>query len=258
MIDEKQQLELRAKYNPEGSILRNAQMRMLDILKIIDGICKKHNIQYWLSSGTCLGAVRHGGFIPWDDDVDIEMMMDDYKRLIPILRTELPEGYILHDFEIDKNYPYPYAKVRNTNSYIDEASPFDMKYYGLFVDIFPLEKVSYLSYKISRTLYNRLCYMMPKRKRLFIFNHNLLCKVIFPILRFFDSILSDKKSVRHTLGMPFKKKRYIKDIYPLRYISFEDTKFPVPNNYHKYLERIYGDYMKLPDEIHAHGIISQL
>lgn len=66
--------ELRQRYNPDGSLLRRQQMRMLHILVEVDKICQRHNIRYWLSSGTLIGAVRHGGFIPWDDDLDIEMM----------------------------------------------------------------------------------------------------------------------------------------------------------------------------------------
>ena len=68
-------------FNPEGSILRKHQMKMVDILCVIDKICKKHKINYWLSSGTLLGAVRHQGFIPWDDDLDIAMPIDDFEQL---------------------------------------------------------------------------------------------------------------------------------------------------------------------------------
>ena len=85
MIDEKLQVELRDIFNPEGSDLRKLQLRILEILKFVDSVCKTHGIQYWLSSGTCLGAVRHGGFIPWDDDVDIEMFEKDYIRFCKIM-----------------------------------------------------------------------------------------------------------------------------------------------------------------------------
>ncbi|MDR3287625.1 MAG: LicD family protein, partial [Prevotellaceae bacterium] len=79
-----------SKYNGEGTTLRKAQLRMLDILIEVDRICRKHNIQYWLDFGTLLGAVRHNGFIPWDDDVDISVMRKDRKRLKKMLVTELP------------------------------------------------------------------------------------------------------------------------------------------------------------------------
>ena len=71
------QQELRARFNPDGSLLRRHQLRMLEMLTYIDGVCVQHDIPYWLSSGTLLGAVRHGGFIPWDDDVDIELLRRD-------------------------------------------------------------------------------------------------------------------------------------------------------------------------------------
>lgn len=89
MITDTLQNELRERYNPDGSILRKQQLRMLEMLQYIDFVCKKHNIRYWLCSGTLLGAVRHGGFIPWDDDVDIEMLREDYKRLVRILKRTL-------------------------------------------------------------------------------------------------------------------------------------------------------------------------
>ena len=77
MIDATIQQQLRERFNPEGSMLRKQQQRMLEILLHIDEVCTEHNIKYWLSSGTLLGAVRHGGFIPWDDDLDIEMLKED-------------------------------------------------------------------------------------------------------------------------------------------------------------------------------------
>ena len=70
------QAALRQRFNPDGSLLRRQQMRMLELLIEVDRICKKHNIKYWLGSGTLIGAARHKGFIPWDDDLDIEMLWD--------------------------------------------------------------------------------------------------------------------------------------------------------------------------------------
>jgi hypothetical protein len=98
--------ELRQRYNPDGSQLRRHQMRMLDILIEVDRICKKHHISYWLSSGTLIGALRHNGFIPWDDDLDIEMMRSDYLRLMEVLPQELPEWLALQSDKTDPAYFY--------------------------------------------------------------------------------------------------------------------------------------------------------
>ena len=85
MIDPVQQSQLRARYNPDGSDQRRAQLRMLEMLKFVDSFCKENDIKYWLEGGTLLGAMRHGGFIPWDDDTDICMTYSDaekFKRLM--------------------------------------------------------------------------------------------------------------------------------------------------------------------------------
>lgn len=95
--------ELRTIYNPEGSILRKVQLKMLDILRTVDTICKKHNIEYVLDGGSLLGAVRHGGFIPWDDDLDITVMRKDFKRLRKILPKELPSNLVYQDCTTDSN-----------------------------------------------------------------------------------------------------------------------------------------------------------
>ena len=84
--------ELRKRFNPDGSLLRRQQLRMLELLEVIDVICRKHQIPYWLSSGTLIGAARHKGFIPWDDDLDIEMLRSDYLRLLKVLPQELPDN----------------------------------------------------------------------------------------------------------------------------------------------------------------------
>ena len=86
-----------SKYNGEGTPLRMAQLRMLAILVEVDKICRKHNITYWLDYGTLLGAVRHKGFIPWDDDVDICVMRKDYDKLRKYLQQELPEQFVFTD-----------------------------------------------------------------------------------------------------------------------------------------------------------------
>ena len=133
MVDEQLKESLKKRFNPEGSVLRQHQLRMLELLKVIDCICKKHDIPYWLSSGTLIGAARHKGFIPWDDDLDIEMMREDYLRLIKILPEELPDNLALQTHETDPNYIFIFGKLRDTD--YDR----NFTYQGIYIDIFPME-----------------------------------------------------------------------------------------------------------------------
>lgn len=240
---------LRKIYNPDGSLLRNEQLRMLDILKCVDGLCRKYGIRYWLSSGTLLGAVRHGGFIPWDDDLDIEMLRVDYEKLIPILRRELPKEYVLQDRKNEKKYIYLYAKVRDTKSFIRENNLISKSYAfnGIFIDIFPLEKSNRILFRIAGVLYNYLC-VKPALKGIygmFIVNYMILTSVVFPIFRLL-SMCCKTEIVRHTLGMGFIKERKVNEIFPLQEIQFEGFSFYAPNNVNAYLERLFGNYMELP------------
>lgn len=101
MIDSKLQEELRARFNPDGSELRTYQLYLLDMLKDFDQICKNLGLKYWLSSGTLIGAARHGGFIPWDDDIDVEMLKEDYEKLLATFKET--DKYIIQSH---KNDPY--------------------------------------------------------------------------------------------------------------------------------------------------------
>ena len=108
--------------NYEELNLRDAQIIMLNILKEIDKICKKHNLIYFLDGGTLLGAVRHKGFIPWDDDVDIGMPREDYRKFLKIAQKELPDYLFLQTFETDKYYDIYQvpSKVRDNRTLIFE------------------------------------------------------------------------------------------------------------------------------------------
>ena len=145
---------LRRKFNPEGSVLRRQQHRMLEILLEVDRICKKHNIRYWLSSGTLIGAVRHKGFIPWDDDLDIEMLLPDYERLMRVLPDELPSTMALQSQDTDPNYFFFYAKVRDRRSHLEEGNRYDRvwKEQGIYIDIFPFYKQPLWIHMLSEKL----------------------------------------------------------------------------------------------------------
>ena len=93
--------------------LKEAQELMTTILKDIDSICRKNNINYWIESGTLLGAVRHKGFIPWDDDIDIGMLREDYNKFLEIANKELKDDVILCNFKNEKNVQYQWSKVKH-------------------------------------------------------------------------------------------------------------------------------------------------
>ena len=106
-----------SQYNPEGSTLRKMQLRILDILVEIDKVCRKHGIGYWIDFGTLLGAVRHGGFIPWDDDLDIAMTSEDFQKFLEIAPKELPPTLFLQTKSTDPSYNMPVNKVRDKESF---------------------------------------------------------------------------------------------------------------------------------------------
>ena len=242
------------KFNPEGSLLRRQQMRMLDILLEVDKICKKHHIPYWLSSGTLIGAMRHNGFIPWDDDLDIEMMRSDYVRLMEILPSELPEWLALQNSDTDANYFYCYVKVRDRRSRMLERNAYDRmwKEQGIYIDIFPMEQQPIWLHKVTEKTIGHMYKIwrtstddnkaMRKVHCIFNFNNRLL----FPLLRVLCKLMPGKV-ITSGMGIPFHNPRYADEIFPLKSHEFEGHELPVPGNADAHLRHIYGDYMQLPD-----------
>ena len=225
MITDTLQYELRERYNPNGSTLRRQQLRMFEMLQYIDTVCKNHGIRYWLCSGTLLGAVRHGGFIPWDDDVDIEMLREDYRKFVKVMATEALCG----------KYVY-------------------YKYKGCYIDVFVLEpSSSFFLSRLGSAVLGVLLYRTNPvlkygllRRIYYACAYPLVYNIIFPILRLLSKY-GAKGRMRLALGSFFFKSRDKKDIFPLQAQKFEGSLFPVPGKYDNYLRKIYGDYMKLPD-----------
>lgn len=244
---------LRKRFNPDGSMLRKQQLRMLDMLKYVDAICKQNNINYWLSSGTLLGAVRHGGFIPWDDDLDIEMLKKDYDKFVKVLSVIKNDNYVLQTHETDSNYLAPYAKLRDLCSELKETNTNDLyyKYNGIYIDIFILEpSSSYILTKFSQKIQDIL-YRFNRINCKWLRKFSLRLYYVFSRVLFWGlscmTRINAKDQLRHVHGSSFTSPRYMNDLFPLKEIIFEDSFFPVPNNTDNYLKIIYGDYMALPD-----------
>ena len=255
--------ELRARFNPEGSPLRRQQMVMLEMVTVLDKICKKHNIPYFLYGGTLLGAFRHNGFIPWDDDLDVAMMRKDYKRLLKVLPDELPEHIALQTNDTDRNYFLFIAKLRDKRSFLDEGD-FDkvFKERGIFIDIFPLDRLlpwtqrlrlQSMAYNFFRKG-NGNDSSMKKIRALTWFNRH----VSFPLLRGI-SRLSGTKALMCDYGIPFHNIYDPQDVFPLTIHDFEGVQLPVPDNSHHMLQTMYGDYMRLPDDLdHVYHHVERL
>lgn len=237
-------------YNPEGSTLRKGQLRMLEIAKEFDRICQKNSITYWLMSGTLLGARRHGGFIPWDDDFDVGVKKEDYKKLLTCLEKQLPPHYKVQTRETDPNYVYYFAKIRDLKSYIWEENSSDRgyKYNGLFIDVFPFEPIC-LNKKRKIILDRFHCRYVFASKNGIIWRwisnfFFLITSVVIYVLRLVERFT--KNNFSHGYGIGFYAPHNLTTCFPVSKIKFEDYEFNAPNDVDQYLTNEYGDFMIIP------------
>lgn len=242
-------------YNGEGTNLRKAQMRLLEMLLEFDRICKKHGIEYFLSGGTCLGAVRHGGFIPWDDDVDIDVWHTDYERLMSVLPNDLSGNYFMQTDKTDSGFYRKYMRIVDKNSkvlYSDNTIREGFKFHGLWIDILPLEKT------LSRRLKRIIDYLYSGSKKNIHINNRGLKKyfsyLVYPIswllvrfMRWISTKLAPHEKICHVYGTSMAPKLKRSNCFPTKTIHFEGFEFLGPAKPHEYLVDLYGEnYMALP------------
>lgn len=245
-----------SRYNPEGSALRTAQKESLKILQTVADICDRHGIRWWLSSGTLLGAARHKGFIPWDDDIDIEMLEEDYRRLKKILLEMESDEYFVQCIETDVEFVDTFIKFRRKDGCLDAKNrrARHYKYGGLHIDIFCIEKTTYTAARLSKTVYQEMQhvtqYIEGKWLRRFMIRliQAVCLGVIIPVIRLFGKI-NPKQEYHYSLGTGWYRNTFhLDEVFPLSKAEFEGVEFPVPHDVDAVLTSAYGDWRKLPDD----------
>ena len=260
-----------------SELLKQIQNCEIEILSRIDEICKKHNLEYFGIGGTALGAVRHEGFIPWDDDIDIGMPRKDYEKFLEIAAAELPGEYHIQHFSTEKKTPFYFAKIRKNNTEFVEYYLKDMDiHHGIFVDIFPFdnvpenEKVREIHFKVCRFLYqmflaksltttmsSRITHKESMKGHIRKVVHYMLFFVpkglIFNLLDKGVQLFNGKDADEISHIVRRRLRVYKKDLYPIEELKFENIVMPVPANYDAYLRAQFGDYEVLPPEEKRYG-----
>ena len=218
-------------------------MGILELLRIFHKLCKKYNLTYWLDSGNLLGAYRHKGFIPWDDDMDVAMPREDYDNVVPILKPEFEKygiivgpGGIYDDMDGLQRLGVNYKTAET----------------GIWMDIFPVDVIKSKSPLndsrsiIHMAVYEYLDYYKKNKKRLSL---SALAEKKAYIFSKYDE-LNDEEYPIYLFYPEFNEKPYCisqEDIYPLKEMEYEKVLFPVPNNTPCYLKEFYGEsYMSFP------------
>lgn len=250
-----------------GTDLQKAQRVMLRMLKIVDYICRENNISYWLEAGTLLGAVRHQNFIPWDDDLDISMLREDFNKFIDIASSALPDDIFLQTAATEKCYFNPAApyKLRDNNSKLVELDEREDSNFnqGIFIDIFPYDNVpdNMLEYKKHKNKIRKLLKIKRDKimeyrtgklnlKYLFLSKFYQIANIdqyVTALINKMNSETTNQISYGYDFVAPIIA--FPRDcIFPLRMATFADAEFPVPGDYQRFLSIKYGDYLTLPPE----------
>ena len=231
-----------------GSNVRKVQARLLEMAVKIAGILERNDVPYQIACGTLLGAVRHGGFIPWDDDFDLALFDDTYDRAIEILRSELPQDMFVEDEKSEPRYFHGWAHVKDLNSAAHcDLFPQDNLYshHGLSVDLYRWKRM------------HSSCLLDWRMDELRKYLNRKLEKNVIDAKTFAFQLDKLRKNIGQEEDLPdcdivavHGKYRYMlaTDVFPLGKIRFEDNVFYCPNNYDGILRHFYGDYMQLPIE----------
>lgn len=261
----------------EPQVLRKLQLLELDILKDFDAICRKHDIPYVVMYGAAIGAVRHGGFIPWDDDIDVVMLRTDYESFLKIAKSEFSNKYQILNSDENFNYPLIISRMMLSDTkFVIEHYKYLKLDTGIFLDIFPLDNIGddkadeEKQYR-DAWFWNKLMILrqMPfpnvpmhgMKKKVIHFicaliHYSLMILHISPKWLYKnckEACLRHQNESTKRVGFVTGSAKYAlpiqkDELFPPQYLDFEGISLPFPNQTDKVLRRIYDDYMQLPPE----------
>ena len=259
-------------------ILQKLHQVELEIMDEIHRLCIKHHISYFLDSGSALGAVRHGGFIPWDDDIDIGMLRDDYERFLEVAKHELDNRFYLHTNETDPNYLLFFAKIRKNNTQFRVEGDEQYAHHGIWIDIFPFDNISSnpiiakWEIKVGRMLkrlYGNRVGGMNRLSKLSRMKYYLICWIPINCFRqWFEKFCLRYYgcNTKNVTCFSYKMARQFNLLFPQSAFSsfkpckFEDRQYFLMSDYETYLRTMYGNYMAFPPKdkriCHINGIVS--
>lgn len=277
-------------YEISDADLKDIQFTLQEMIRDIDDFCRRNHLTYALCGGSCLGAVRHKGFIPWDDDMDICMPRADYERFIYLFSREYAPDYWVQNIRTDERYDLHFSKVRKKGTRFEEIYETEPEKAGMFIDIFPVD--STFDNGLLRTLHRfccdgllLICSCVRIRSKLPKLLHyagqdKQVCRALrmknaigtcfsFLSLRQWmlitESAISFRRNrssqfviipsgIRHAFGETYKRKWF----FPSREIRFGRMKLMTLRHPRPYLHKLYGDFMTLPPEENRlrHSVLS--
>lgn len=250
----------------EVTDIREIQQMELGIMEYIHEVCQKIGVKYFLAYGSLIGAVRHNGFIPWDDDMDICMLRDDYEKLQDYMIAHPDERYELMSYKNNVNYVYPFMKVQDNHTYLVEEDVRIDSDMGIYVDIFPVD-----GYEDDQAFKDKMTKIIKKRQlSCYTFKGisntksvvNSIIRYVSVIIFYFtktnkyvsqiDELAKSRKVDDYELVDYLIYKDMHKPVWKREWLEqtitgvFEGKEFMIPKNYHEILTSDYGDYMQLP------------
>ena len=253
--------------------MNDLQQKQLDILKAFIKVCDKYNLEYFLVYGTALGAIRHKGFIPWDDDIDVAMPRKDFDKYIELQKEYEGTPYFIQTFKSDPCYIYNYAKLRDSSTtFLENAFKNHRINQGVFIDVFPVdgmsrkvgdrEKIGKRNKFIWRQVYFSYLPALRRKVHKRTFFKDILLNIVAGLFYVFDiAHYRNKRVERYVRKIPLEEAKMAGILFGFSSkincmdadifretieVPFEDITVKVPKQYDKYLTNLYKDYMKFP------------